>query len=57
LKQARYSPGAHIPIVQYREDLDIQVFIVFAYEYIKSIKHKVADNKYKFFKPVPYVEI
>jgi methylation protein EvaC len=57
LKQNRFSPGIHIPIRPYSYTDSIDVFIVFAFEYINSIKEKIGERKHKFFRPVPFGEI
>ena len=57
LKQGRLSPGKHIPIRSFNKDDNVDVYVVFAYEYIRSIKEKVKNPNIKFFKPVPFQEI
>lgn len=57
LKQGRVSPGQHIPIQQLSNNEKVDIFIVFAYEYIDSIKKKVKNSNVKFFKPIPFKEI
>lgn len=57
LKQGRFSPGMHIPIIQYSQCKKPDVFIVFAYEYIVSIKDKVGKLNKGYFKPVPFIQI
>jgi methylation protein EvaC len=57
LKQGRLSPGMHIPIVSYNLDEKPDVYIVFAFEYISSIKEKVGVLKRGYFKPVPFIEL
>ena len=57
LKQGRFSPGMHIPIVSYNPDGKPDVYIVFAFEYIASIKEKVGLLTGGYFKPVPFIEI
>jgi methylation protein EvaC len=57
LKQGRFSPGMHIPIVSYNPDEKPDVYIVFAFEYIASIKEKVGVLIVGYFKPVPFIEI
>lgn len=57
LKQDRFSPGKHIPICSFNKDERVDVFIVFAYEYINSIKKQVNNPSVRFFKPVPFQEI
>ena len=57
LKQGRFSPGMHIPIVCYNSENNPDVYIVFAFEYIASIKVKVGPLARGYFKPVPFVEI
>jgi len=58
LKQGRFTPGTHIPVVT-REHLaqeKIEALIVFAYEYIKDIRDKT-NNAYRYFMPIPPREI
>lgn len=57
LKQGRFSPGIHIPIVSYNSSEKPDVYIVFAFEYIISIKEKVGLLSGGYFKPVPFIEI
>ncbi len=57
LKQSRLSPGMHIPIRQLNKEDIADVYIVFAYEYIESIKQKLNKPTIKFFRPVPFQEI
>ena len=57
LKQGRLSPGMHIPIVSYNSDEKPDVYIVFAFEYISSIKEKVGVLRGGYFKPVPFIEL
>lgn len=57
LKQGRYSPGKHIPIRSFNEKDSVDIYIVFAYEYIRSIKEQVANPDAKFFKPIPFQEL
>ena len=55
LKVNRYSPGKHIPIKSFdsikKGQLDI--IILFAYEYFNSIKIKFTSDEISFFKPIP----
>ena len=57
LKQGRFSPGRHIPIVSYHPEEKPDVYIVFAFEYIASIKEKVGSLRVGYFKPVPFLGI
>ena len=57
LKQGRLSPGKHIPIKSYDINDKVDVYIVFAYEYIESIKKKLQNPDVKFFRPIPFQEI
>jgi len=57
LKQGRFSPGMHIPIVSYHPEDKPDIYIVFAFEYIASIKEKVGMMTGGYFKPVPFIEI
>lgn len=58
LKQNRFSPGTHIPIVpkEYLESHKADLLIVFAYEYIDDIKKKT-NNSYRYLIPIPPTEI
>jgi hypothetical protein len=47
----------HIPIVSYHPEEKPDVYIVFAFEYIASIKEKVGVMTGGYFKPVPFIEI
>lgn len=46
LKQNRFSPGTHIPIVpkDYLEKHPVDILVVFAYEYFNDIKEKTGDG-------------
>lgn len=58
LKQNRFSPGTHIPIVP-KNFLDANkpdVLVVFAYEYFDDIKKKTGGN-YKYLIPIPPREV
>lgn len=56
LKQNRYSPGQHIKIKSLKNaDINnIDILIVFAYEYFHDIKHKIKNKNIKFYKPIPF---
>jgi methylation protein EvaC len=54
LKSGRFSPGKHIPITDFSNCPNKEIFIVFAYEYIDSIKRKVRLDQVKYFKPIPF---
>jgi len=59
LKQNRFSPGTHIPIVA-KSHLDLRkpdVLVVFAYEYFDDIKKKTADGGYRYLIPIPPREV
>ena len=57
LKQGRYTPGKHIPIISYAESPPVSNYLVFAYEYIDSIRSKLSLKNVKYFKPVPYTKL
>jgi methylation protein EvaC len=57
LKQGRFSPKMHIPIVPPESIEHVDVFIVFAYEYINSIKKKLGLNNTEFYRPIPFSKI
>ncbi len=57
LKQGRLSPGKHIPIIPFSKDHEVDIYIVFAHEYIQSIKKQVSNPNIRFFKPIPFQEI
>jgi len=56
LKQNRYTPGMHIKIIPRKKNIsaEIDIVIVFAYEYFKDIKDKFQNIKVKFYKPIPF---
>lgn len=59
LKQNRTSPGTHIPIVP-KEVLDgseVDLLVVFAYEYIDDIRKKTANRPYRYLIPIPPREL
>ncbi len=58
LKQNKFTPGTHIPIVP-REHLDARrpdILVVFAYEYFDDIRKKT-HNAYRYLIPIPPREI
>lgn len=58
LKQDKFTPGTHIPIVS-RQHLDDQrpdVLVVFAYEYLDDIRRKT-NNSYRYLLPIPPREV
>jgi SAM-dependent methyltransferase len=59
LKQNRYSPGTHIPIVpkEYLEKEGADLLVVFAYEYLDDIKKKTAGHNYRYLIPIPPREV
>lgn len=59
LKQNRYSPGTHIPIVpkEHLEKNGADVLVVFAYEYLDDIKKKTAGHGYRYLIPIPPREV
>ena len=56
LKQNRYSPGMHIRILPRKNNINknIDIVLVFAYEYFKDIKKYFNKIKVKFYKPIPF---
>ena len=56
LKQNRYSPGMHIKILPRKNNINknIDIVLVFAYEYFKDIKKYFKKIKVKFYKPIPF---
>ena len=58
LKQNRFSPGTHIPIVtkDHLEQNKPDVLVVFAYEYLDDIKKKT-NGGYRYLIPVPPREV
>jgi len=62
LKQERYSPGKHIPIVSndylnsYREIQKPNILVMFAYDYFEDIKKKLKGN-HRFLFPIPPKEV
>jgi len=58
LKQNKYTPGTHIPIVP-RSHLDSRrpgILVVFAYEYLDDIRKKTG-NAYRYLVPIPPREV
>jgi len=58
LKQNKFTPGTHIPIVpkSYLDDHKPDVLVVFAYEYFEDIKKKTG-GEYRYLKPIPPTEL
>ena len=58
LKQNRFTPGTHIPIVKasHLETARPDVLVVFAYEYFDDIKKKTRGS-YRYFLPIPPREL
>ncbi len=58
LKQHRFSPGKHIPIVPngYLEQHNVDVLVVFAHEYFDDIRKKLSRD-YRFLLPIPPREV
>ena len=56
LKQNKHTPGSHIPIKsqQNSKNDNVDVVVVFAYEYFKEIKEKMKDFNCEFYKPIPF---
>lgn len=60
LKQNKFSPGMHIPIRAYDESLleCEPVIVVFAYEYIESIRNKLSKfNGLTYYQAIPFTQI
>jgi len=59
LKQNRYSPGTHIPIVpkEHLEKHAADVLVVFAYEYLDDIRKKTEGHGYRYLIPIPPREV
>jgi methylation protein EvaC len=58
LKQNKFTPGTHIPIVpkSYLDEHKPDVLVVFAYEYFDDIKKKT-DGAYRYLKPIPPTDL
>ena len=58
LKQNKFTPGTHIPIVpkSHLDEDQPDVLIVFAYEYFDDIKKKTG-GAYRYLKPIPPTEL
>lgn len=58
LKQNKYTPGTHIPIVprEYLESHHPDILVVFAYEYFEDIKKKTG-GAYRYLIPIPPREV
>ncbi len=55
IKQNKFTPGSHIKILNKNKNIksNINVVIVFAYEYFKDIKKNFKKINVKFYKPIP----
>lgn len=60
LKQNKFSPGTHIPIVPKsfleKHEPKPDILVVFAYEYIEDIRRKTGNN-YRYLIPIPPREV
>ena len=58
LKQNKFTPGTHIPIVpkSFLDEHKPDVLVVFAYEYFEDIKKKT-DGAYRYLKPIPPTDL
>ena len=58
LKQNKYTPGTHIPVVpkQHLDDNPVDLLVVFAYEYLDDIRKKTA-GAYRYLLPIPPREV
>jgi len=56
LKQDRYTPGTHIPIFSREKSKsnNIDIIIVFAYEYFMEIKELTKNYNCEYFQPIPF---
>ena len=56
LKQDRYTPGTHIPIISRKKSKsnNVDIIIVFAYEYFKEIKEYTKNYNCEYFQPIPF---
>jgi len=59
IKQNKFSPGKHIPILPKQNNIseNTKIVIVFAYEYIKEIRKNFKNIKAEFYKPIPFKKI
>ena len=59
LKQDRYTPGTHIPIISREKSKsnNVDIIIVFAYEYFKEIKELTKNYNCEYFQPIPFCKL
>ena len=59
LKQERHSPGMHIPIISREKMIEenIDIIIVFAYEYFEDIRQLTKNLKSIYYKPIPFEKL
>jgi len=59
LKQDRYTPGTHIPIISRKKSKsnNVDIIIVFAYEYFKEIKELTKNYNCEYFQPIPFSKL
>ena len=55
IKQNKFTPGSHIKILNKNKNIksNINVVIVFAYEYFRDIRKNFKNINVKFYKPIP----
>lgn len=58
IKQYKYTPGTHIPIVpmSYLDDHRPDIFVVFVHDYFEQVKKKLS-GPYRYLFPVPVKEV
>ncbi len=59
IKQNKFTPGSHIKILNKNKNIksNINVVIVFAYEYFRDIKKNFKNINVKFYKPIPFKKL
>ena len=57
LKQGRYTPGKHIPIIPNQGSPKVENYLVFASQYIETIRSKVPNKEVNFYKPIPFTKL
>lgn len=58
LKQNKFTPGTHIPIVPkpHLDNNPVDILVIFAYEYLDDIRKKT-NNAYRYLLPIPPREV
>lgn len=59
IKEGKFSPGMRVPIVSFESSVNADIYVVFAYEYIKSIRERLirAGIEPPLYRPIPFAHL